>query len=166
MADRGIYLEIENYNEYMRRLDQAPEKLLKVSKDAMKAGGKRVCKIIRSRAPARFKRLVTYKISTGQITKDNYILMGFFNKDRKKGLKEIPDWFKAYWKNYGTLKHRDPAHHFREPVKPGTTVAGKRRRNNEGQKPEHFFEQSIQGWDREYFETFMRHIKENEDKLL
>ena len=61
--------------------------------------------------PRRFKRLVTSKVVKGGVSGDWNALVGAFNKV-KNGGKEPDDWFKAYWQNYGTLKHRDPGHKF------------------------------------------------------
>lgn len=98
----------------------------------------------------------------GQITKDSYIFMGFFNKDRKKQPKQIPTWFKAYWKNYGTLTKRYAGHQFRTPVK----GHNRRRRNNVGQKAELWYEGTIEGWQEVYLDAFTKKLKENEDKIL
>lgn len=166
MADRGIYMEIENLSEILDRFDKAPEKFLNVCKTCMKEGGKQVAKEIRGKAPSRFKRLVGYKMSLGQMSKDNYVFMGFFNKDRKKDLKSIPDWFKAYWKNYGTLTKRYGGHDFRTPIKSAKTSSGSKRRNNVGQDAELWFERIIPGWDKTYVDAFTKKLKENEDKLL
>jgi len=166
MADKGVYIEINGLDKFIQTIDKAPGNLLKISKEAMKAGGKVVARTIRSRAPSRFKRLVGYKVSEGQLSHDNYVLIGFFNKDRKKHQNDIPDWFKAYWKNYGTLTRRYPGHKFVTMVKPRSTSSGRARRNNVGQNPELFFEGAITGWDKDYMRAFLESIKRNEDKLL
>lgn len=162
MADKGVYIEFENLDEIYKRFEHAPENFLKISKDCMKEGGKKVTRMMRGRAPSSYRRLVSYKIVTGQISRDNFIFMGFFNKDRKNQSKEIPEWFKAYWKNYGTLTRRYAGHHFRTPVK----GFNRRRRNNVGQSPELWFERVIEGWKDIYLDAFKKKLKENQDKIL
>ena len=162
MADKGVRIEFTNLDELYRRFEKAPENFVKITKECMKEGGKKVTKMVRSRAPAEYRRLVGYKIGIGQITKDSYIFIGFFNKDRKKKLKQVSTWFKSYWKNYGTLTKRYAGHHFRTPVK----GYNKRRRNNVGQKYELWYEETIQGWQEVYLTAFKKKLKENEDKIL
>jgi hypothetical protein len=162
MADKGVRIEFTNLDELYKRYERAPENFVKITKECMKEGGKQVTKMIRGRSPAEYRRLVGYKIGVGQVTKDSYIFMGFFNKDRKKKLKEVPRWFKAYWKNYGTLTKRYAGHQFRTPVKGHS----RRRRNNVGQNAELWYEGTIQGWKGVYLDAFEKKLKENEDKIL
>lgn len=162
MADKGIAIEFTNLDEIYKRFEQAPDKFVKITNECMKEGGKKVARMIRGRAPTEYRRLVGYRIGIGQITKNSYIFMGFFNKDRKKKLTQIPTWFKAYWANYGTLTKRYPGHHFRTPVK----GHNRRRRNNVGQSPELWYEGTIIGWQKVYLEAFSKKLKENEDKIL
>ena len=169
---------IEGLDECIRSMDKAPEYMVKVAKAAMKAGGKKGARILRQRTPARWRRLVAFKLSRGVITQDTYLMIGYFNKDRKKAKHDyIPDWFKAYWKDYGTLARRDPNHEFSYPVKEKVTTynddgsekyrsfAQKYRRNDKGQFPEHIFEEAIESWEEGVYDAFCEYMKEHEDEL-
>jgi hypothetical protein len=154
--------KIDGLDDCIKCMDQAPANVLNMTKTAMKDAGKATARIIRSGTPGRFRPLVGYKVTKGQISGNMYALVGYFNKGKKKtSQSEISDWFKAYWKNYGTLARRDASHHFANGVKP----ANRRRRNNLGQPAVNFFEGAIQGWDTKFLETFRSSMASQEDKL-
>lgn len=156
--------KIEGLDDCLKCIDKAPDNVLKMTKASMREAAKKTTRSIRQRLPKQFwRRLVRYKMSKGQLTQNTYVLMGLFNKGKKNadGGKYIPDWFKAYWQNYGTLKHRDSSHHFDYPVKAGT----KRRRNNEGQMATNDFETAIAGWESEFMATFEDEMVKQQDKL-
>lgn len=75
--------------------------------------------------------------------------------------KEIPTYFKAYWYNYGTLKHRSPTHKFDYPVKPRQ----RRRRNNEGQRATGFFEAATKGADKAIAESIEKALKDKMEQM-
>ena len=155
---------IEGLDDCLKCLDAAPANVVKMTKAAMRAAAKKTSRSIRQRLPKQFwRRLVRYKMSKGQLSQNSYVLMGLFNKGKKNadGSSYIPDWFKAYWANYGTLKHRDPGHEFDYPVKGET----KRRKNNEGQMPTKEFEAAISGWEGEFMQTFENEMAKQQDKL-
>ena len=155
---------IEGLDDCLKVMDTAPDNVVKMTKAAMREAAKKTTRSIRQRLPKQFwRRLVRYKMSKGQLTQDSYVLMGLFNKGKKNadGSSYIPDWFKAYWQNYGTLKHRDPSHHFDNPMKAGT----KRRKNNEGQMPTGEYETAIAGWEGEFMATFEDEMVKQQDKL-
>lgn len=157
----GIY-KIEGLDDCIKCMDHAPQNVLKMTKTAMKDAGKATTRVIRSKTPPRFKRLAGYKVTKGQLSGNTYALVGYFNKSKKKGSnKEIPDWFKAYWKNYGTITKRDPGHTFSNGVK--AHVQG--RRNNVGQKAENFFEAALPGWDSVFYEAFKQSMIKQENTL-
>ena len=154
--------KIEGLDDCIRCMDAAPGNVMKMTRNAMKEGGKSTARMIRQRTPARWRRLVGYKVTKGQLSGDTYALVGYFNKGKAKGSNaEIPDWFKAYWKNYGTLARRDASHHFVSPVK--AHVRG--RRNNIGQPANLFFEQAIGGWDQKFLGAFQDSMKKQESTL-
>jgi len=157
----GVY-KIEGLDDCIRCMDHAPQNVLKMTQKAMKEAGRHTARVIRGKTPGRWRRLVGSKVTKGQISGDIYALVGYFNKAQKKGSNaEIPDWFKAYWKNYGTLTRRDQSHHFVNGIK--AKVRG--RRNNLGQPANNFFEQAIQGWAGEFLGTFQQSMKQQEDTL-
>ena len=151
---------ITGLDDALKCFDRAPDNLLRVVKTALKAGGKEAAKEIRKAMPRRFKRLVACKVVKGSLSGDWSALVGAFNR-AKSGTSEPDDWFKAYWKNYGTITKRDPNHHFDSPVKRGT----KSRRNNVGQPNENFFEAAIAGWDVPFMEAFEKSMAEQQEKL-
>lgn len=152
---------IEGLDDCLRFCDKLPENALKVTATALRDASKVTARQIRQKTPQRFRRLVKYKVFKGQITGNTNALIGLFNKRQKKNAsKEIPDWFKAYWKNYGTLTRRDPSHKFDEPIKKHV-----KRRNNVGQPAENFFEGAIAGWEGPFMEAFNQSMKEQENKL-
>ena len=154
--------KIEGMDDCLRCLDAAPGNVVKMAKTAMREGGKQTARLIRQRTPARWRKLAGYKISKGQLSGDSYALVGYFNKGGKKEERgQIPDWFKAYWQNYGTLTKRDPSHHFENAVK--GKVRG--RRNSVGQAAQNFFEGAIGGWEDKFMEAFEKKMAEQEDKL-
>lgn len=165
MADA---ITIQGLDDCLRFFDQAPENLMKVSRTALRDGGKEVSKMARQRLPKRWRRLVRSKVLRSY-KGDLQVLWGLFNGHQQQGHQNkngaIDDWFKAYWLNYGTLANRDPEHQFKTPVKHRKTAAASRRRNTEGIKPRKFFEASIQGWEDRFIEAFSASLKKQEDKL-
>jgi len=156
--------KIDGLDDCLKALDAAPDNVVKMTKAAMREAAKKTTRTIRQRLPKQFwRRLVRYKMTKGTLSENAYVLMGLFNKGKKNadGTSYISDWFKAYWANYGTLKHRDPAHRFDYPVKAPT----KRRRNNEGQMSTNEFEAAIEGWENEFMQSFEDEMAKQQDKL-
>lgn len=158
MAQYQAY--ITGLDDALKCFDQAPKNLVKVVKTAMRAGGRQAAKEIRKAMPRRFKRLVTSKVVKGGVSGDWNALVGAFNKV-KNGGKEPDDWFKAYWQNYGTLKHRDPGHKFDYPIK----NLHRKRRNEEGQPARNFYDASIGSAQNAFIRAFQDSVKQQEDKL-
>ena len=153
---------IEGLDDCLRCLNQSPENVLKMTKQALREAGKKTARQIRQKTPQRFRRLVKYKVFKGQVSQDLSALVGLFNKQQKaNGSSGVQDWFKAYWKNYGTLARRDPDHHFEQAVKRNV----RNRRNNVGQPAEKFFEAASAGWEGPFMDTFSQSMKDQEDKL-
>lgn len=153
---------IEGLDDCFRCLDMAPENAVKMVNTALRTASRKTAKQIRMKMPFTFGRLVRYKVFKGKITGDTNALVGLFNnkKREKNENKEVSDWFKAYWKNYGTLRHRDPDHQFLYKIR-----WERPKRNKEGQLPERFFERAIVGWDVPFFESFAESMKDQENKL-
>ena len=159
MAQLG---HIEGLDDCLRCMDAAPQNAVKMAQTAMREAAKKSARTIRQKTPRRFRRLVKYKVFKGQETKNYNALVGLFNKKQTtNGSSEIPDWFKAYWKNYGTLTRRDPSHTFDSPVKQRVP----RRRNNIGQPYENFFEGAIAGWEGPFMDAFEQSMAEQQEKL-
>ena len=160
---------IEGLDDCLKCLDAAPANVVKMTKAAMRAAAKKTSRSIRQRLPKQFwRRLVRYKMSKGQLSQNSYVLMGLFNKGKKNadGSSYIPDWFKAYWSNYGTLEGRDPAHEFQYPVKHRNTAAAANRRGQGGIQHQNFFETAIDGVDEVFMEAFEQEFDNNLDKVF
>lgn len=155
-------IRIEGLDDCIRCLDKAPENALKMTQTALREASKKTARTIRQRVPQRFRRLVKYKVFRGQVTHNTNALVGLFNKKQtKNGSGQVEDWFKGYWKNYGTLTRRDPRHDFDSPVKRHTA----RRRNDVGQPAENFFEAATSGWEGPFMEAFEQSMTEQQEKL-
>lgn len=153
---------IEGLDDCLKCLDTAPENVVKMTKNAMREGGKAASRVIRAKTPARWRRLVGYKVSKGQLSGNTYALVGYFNKGKSKGTAgAIDDWFKAYWKNYGTLTHRDKSHKFDYPIK----HLNRKRRNEVGQPHENFYDGAIGPAQDAFIRAFQDSVKRQEDKL-
>jgi len=155
-------IHIEGLDDCLRCMDAAPSNALKMTQTALREASKKSARTIRQKTPPRFRRLVKYKVFKGQVTNSQNALVGLFNKKQTtNGSSTVADWFKAYWKNYGTLTRRDQQHVFDTQVK--RRVA--RRRNNVGQPHENFFEAAIAGWEGPFMEAFEQSMAEQQEKL-
>jgi len=162
MADR---IKIDGLDDALRCFDEAPKNMLKLSKKASQAGARAVTRYIkRGEGMGRWTKLVTAKVKK---TRDGRIssTIGLYNKAGLPSGSEIPDWFKAYWLNYGTLEGRDSSHSFQFKVKHRTTQAAKNRRGVSGIKHRNFFEASIEGWDDIFVEAFENYLEEQQNEL-
>lgn len=156
-------VEIQGIDKCIRMYDQGDKEFLAALKKASRAGANAVKRQIKRETPERFRYLVNSKVSvdkTGQI----WSMIGHFNKGEASGTqpgngRTIPDWFKAYWRNYGTLEGRDPSHTFRSKIKKI------KRRNNKGQKAEHFFKNATEGWEKLYYGQMKKSLEKQGYKL-
>lgn len=160
----AIRARIDGVAEMARVLDSAPAGMAKVVKTAMRSGANAVTRQIRNGVPSEWSELAKAKVGAtrrGSI----YAAAGLRNKkSTSKG--EVPKWFKAYWKNYGTLTRRDPSHRFDNPIKPDRYSTAKRRRNSVGQRAHNFFEEAINGWEDTFTAAFEKSMKNQEKKIF
>jgi len=165
----AIYVKLEGFDSAMRGLERMPSKVLNATKASMRAAGRKAVAEIRKAAPPRFKSLVKSKLTKGKLSSDSYLTLGYFWEAPTKE-KDVSDWFKAYWQNYGTLKHRDPNHKFKYPIKHEGTTAAHRRRNNEGQpkqgSPARFYERGLAAAVPVFQRTFEEQMDKRSKKLL
>lgn len=161
MADN---ITIEGLDDCLRFFDQAPKEMVKVCRGALKAGSKAATTHIKSKTPLRFRRLTNYKLAkaSGQL----YSLVGYYNKHQQtghqpKGQEPVDDWFKAYWKNYGTLTKRDPSHEFKTKIRGRNQAVSKRRRNNVGQPANNFFERATEGYEAKFVDAFNDYLEKH-----
>lgn len=156
-------IRIEGVQDVLRFLDDMPQQMAKVSMKAMRSASRVTARHIRKGTPARWRKMVKYKVAKSA-TGNTSARMGLYNGKQTGGHQpkngKTFDWFKAYWANYGTLKHRDPNHHFQTKIK-----KSRGRRNNVGQRPQHFFEMAINGWENVFVEEFNNQVKKAEDEL-
>lgn len=158
MADR---ITISGLDDCMRFFDNAPDKMLKVAREAVRKGGQACCRHVKGRMDARWRSLVRSKVrknDDGNI----YATFGLFNGHQREGHQTkdgVDTWFKAYWKNYGTLEGRDPEHVFKSKVKPATTAAARSRRNRRGEMHQNFFENALVGYQDVFITKFDETIK-------
>lgn len=150
----------------LRWCEKCPDNMVKLAKKAMREGGKAVTKDMRAKIDARWRKLVKYKVTGGRNDRDLNCGIGLFNGHQQQGQQPvgkapIDDWFKAYWKNYGTLTRRDPNHQFTKPIKHSTTSAAKRRRNWIGQRHENFYEALMLGYEDRFYDAFAHTIADN-----
>lgn len=146
-------VKIEGVEDCIRLFENAPENIMKISQKAMREASKATAKQIRQGTPKNWRKIIKYKIKNkGGLLSARIGLYGT-NKNF--------EWFKAYWANYGTLKHRDPSHEFQYKVKKNV----RKRRNNEGQQAQNFFESAIQDWEATFTEAFETEVAKHENEL-
>lgn len=146
-------ITIENLDRVIDRLSNAPKDVGKAAQVALRAGMSAVRRDISKSTPSRFRKLVT---SSAKRSKEGLLSgrAGLFTSRR-----QMFDWFKAYWKNYGTLTHRASGHKFGYPIKPKGSSVGRRRRNDAGQRAELFFDSAIENWQTRFFQVFKDSMK-------
>lgn len=158
-------LKIEGMSDCMRWCDAAPKDMVKLAKKAMRSGARAVTRHIKPKLDARWRPLVKYSLEGGKKDDDLACNVGLFNGRQRQGHQpasgDVDDWFKAYWKNYGTLTRRDPEHHFSTRVRPSHQARSRRRRNNVGQPHLNFFENALEGYEDVFFDTFSRTVNDN-----
>lgn len=171
--------KISGIDEVARAFEKSPENLDKVLVKAFRAACKPAVKKVKSEVPGRFKSLVK-----GKVAKDadgNIVAtIGMFNNQKANGHQnkgsKVTDWFKAYWKNYGTLSRRDPNHKFDRPVRSkhsykvkGTTKSNyqaKYRRQDVGQPHENFFNEDARHYSPEFMNALKESAKKQEKDIL
>lgn len=158
----GAAVRIEGLEDVLRMFDGAPKELQKAGKKAMASAARKVAAKFRRQIPPRWKRLIKAK---AKMARDGrlYADMGLYNGHETGGRqpkgKQVSDWFKSYWANYGTLERRDPAHRFDYPVKSKDSANGRLRRNDKGQWPEGFFEDAAEGWETVFADELKESLK-------
>lgn len=158
-------IELSGFKELERSFDNSPANLLKASQAAAKKAASKTSKGIKNKTPQRWKPLTKAKVKktrNGQIVST----IGYYGaKQDPRNRTEVGDWFKAYWKNYGTLTKRDPSHQFDTKVKPSHTSNARRRRNNVGQPAENFFERASANWEETYYNEFTKALDDQGEKI-
>lgn len=151
---------VQGEAELMRKLDRFPVEAKKAMDASLRAGGKAAAEVQKGLGPARWARLVKSRLHT-DATDSSYVAVGYQNVDKGKKMDKVSDWFKAYWANYGTLRHRDPQHHFDRKIRTNVRT----RRNNEGQPAQHFFKPGDARVQRTFLETVEKEFKTRIEKI-
>ena len=159
----AVAIRIEGLDQCLKQLDRLPANALRQTEQAMKEAAVPVVRKIRAGMPKEFRRLIKSKLVRGEkrVTGNAAVIIGAF-KGKKVSDKDVPQWFKAYWQNYGTLQHRDLGHEFVYPVKKAT----RHRRNNTGQPHRNFFDDAVRGWEQMMYDGFVAAMKRREGELL
>ena len=154
-------VRIEGVSDVLRMFDEAPEELTKAVKKALRKACSGEVRNLKRSVPTFSKQLVKSSVKSLR-SGDVSAVFGMFldSKWQDTSGRVGPEWFHAYWKNYGTLQGRDPSHHFDSSVKHASTTAAKRRKNNVGQMYENFYEQAIVGFEERTFSAFKQSMKE------
>ena len=106
MSD-SISIQFDGAERLKELCNQYPEKMHRMGiMGAYRVAARPVVRELKKREP-RFKKLVS---ATAVKSRDKDLVMMRVGVNPKKS--KIEDWFKAYWKNYGTLSNRDPSHDF------------------------------------------------------
>lgn len=159
---------IEGIQDCERFFDAQPGNILKLTKKAMQAGGRAGAREIKGRVDKRWRYLIKQKTSKSR-DGDLTTLFGLFNGKQIDGTQpksnNIPTFFKAYWKNYGTLEGRDPSHQFQYPVKPAHYAAAQNRKNRTGEVHTNFFEAASAGVEQTFQETFNDYMADHAEDL-
>lgn len=145
---------IEGLDSLLRKIDDSPKNLEKVSRKCLRTAARKSAAVIRRAADKRFRHIVSSAVKVGMVSGDMYAAAGYFNKKAKKGgAKAVSDWQKAYWLNYGTLANRDPSHHFTMPIRK------KNVKRDSGIKPRLFYNELVerQAQD-EFLKTFTAEV--------
>lgn len=154
-------VRIEGLDDCLKAFEEMPANALKMTEDSLREAARPVARSVRSKMPKEFRSLIKARLVRAMKRTNGCaaILLGAFVE---RNAPEISQWRKMYWKNYGTLKHRDPGHEFTSPIKKATP----KRRNNEGQGHENFFDRAMEGWDSMMIDNFLAAMKRREDQLL
>jgi hypothetical protein len=146
-------VEIEGVSDLLRKLDNAPDQMVKDVKKALRKAASAEARGLRRSVPDSARGLVKSKVK-GVRSGDISATFGLFGKQGDPDM----EWFHWYWKNYGTLEGRDPAHRFEYAIKGGQAAA--RRRNNRGERHVNFFESVVGGFQSRFLSNFRKALKD------
>lgn len=151
MAREAVTIEftgLENLQEIFNKLPAVQGK--KIVQAAFRKASKPFVQALKAAAPGSTGKAVGIKAGKGP-----FIAVGFIGKGDKKF-----SYFKAYWKNYGTLANRDASHTFRSKRKP--KYASRRG----GIVPERFVERSWEETKDQVEKSVQTELIIQTDKLL
>lgn len=161
--------KIEGTYEYTQFLRRYPLECNKIILKALRASARPITNAVRRGSPSdRWRKLVKAKAAQSKKTKRLYVTAGYSGK--RGGTKKSSgyegdanwEWFKAYWKNNGTLRRRDPSHDFVYPIR---SRSGKNR-NQQGIHARNFYEKSVEGLEPKVERVFVRSIEKQHEQLI
>ena len=163
----SIYMRLDGLKDCQKWMQAAPGNMRELMFGAMIHAGSKEARHLKANIDPNWAELVDFKVKQkGFMGRYINCGIGIFNKNVNPfNPKAVPDWYKAYWKNYGTLLRRDRSHHFKYDIKPDTSSAARRRRNNLGQPATHFFEIATRGWAVRMFNEIDKFVVQDQDKL-
>ncbi|WP_303181901.1 hypothetical protein [uncultured Butyricimonas sp.] len=147
-------ISVEGVREVLELLYDYPKEIDKIAKSALR---KAVAPLVRD--VKRANPIKGVKISVKSLKSFNPGLKyGYFGEVGGNNRLEVSPWFKAYWKNYGTMSRRYPGHKFL------TGVKGRGR--GKGVRPRLFFENAVEGKENEVYDRFEKFLIEGVNKFL
>ncbi|MCR5710732.1 MAG: hypothetical protein K6G79_09665 [Bacteroidales bacterium] len=160
--------KIEGTYEFTQFLKRYPLECNKIILKALRASGRPLAAAIRRRAPIeKWRMLVTVKAAESEESGRLYMTAGYSGKRNGRKKDKYPgdrnwEWYKAFWKNNGTLRRRDPSHDFVYPIR---SRSGKNR-NQQGIHARNFYEKSVEGMEPKVKQTFIRSIEKQHEQLI
>lgn len=149
-----------DFSDIMKALDQAPAKMMKAVLKCARKAGNSSARVMRSSIDTRFRKLVTAKAKKTQQGNISAAVGAYKGKGHVKEGSEVDDWFKWYWKEYGTLANRDPLHQFKQKRKART------REWQGGITPAHKFEAVKPEMKRVFQQSFDAEIRKEFEKVM
>ena len=147
-------ISVEGVREVLELLYDYPKEIDKIAKSALR---KAIAPLVRDVKKANPVKGV--KISIKPLRSFNPGLKyGYFGQVGDSNRLEVSPWFKAYWKNYGTMSRRYSGHKFL------TGVRGRGR--GKGVRPRLFFENAVEGKENEVYDRFEKYLIEGVNKFL
>lgn len=161
----SVTIDIKGLRECDSVLNNMPAAALQLIKKSMREAAKPVARNIRSAVEIpHWRKLVKAKIANGRSEGEGtQAEVGMFNNGHiSNSIKKAdrPDWYKAYWANYGTLSRRDPQHPFKNAIK------AKSRHQSIGQPPQNFFERGSDGQEQIFLRQFEDYFTAHQDELV
>lgn len=160
MATRATgteFVRLEGIEECLQTLEAYPSKVNSVVKKALKSAVTPTLNEMKAFAHPKFRKIVKYKLMKGS---NPAIKFGFFGtKGETSEGENVPTWFKAYWKNYGTLDSRFKGHTFERARKTKTKDW------TGGVRPVLFFERSVVGKETAIYQRFQQNLEQEVTKL-
>lgn len=159
--------KIEGTYEYTQFLLRYPLECNKIILKALRTSGRPLAAAIRRKAPiGKWRKLVKVKAGKSKKSERLYMTAGYSGKKRPAKTKYTDDpnweWYKAYWKNNGTLRRRDTGHDFIYPIR----QRSQRNRNQQGITPRNFYEEAVNGQEQKVERAFVRSIEKQHALLI